>query len=317
MNAAPVAALSGVAWPTQSQGDRGTDVVALQYLLRLGLTPDPPPIRRAQLRTIVMPPVDGVFGVTTTDAVRRFQIGHGLAVSGMVDTATWTKLARPISVGAQGRAVIALQLELVQKRAAPVVVDGLFGSTTRSAILAFQKHAGLAQTGTVDTATWRTLLWHYEYPRFSSKGLCDYSVGNGLANWGTGEAAASLEAAGAWSVTYGYGRIAVGDVSFEHGGAIPGHETHRRGLDADIRPLRKANDQCTARTRWTFTTYDRSATRALVKAIRALTPGHIKLIYFNDPVLISEGLTTWHTGHDDHLHIRFCEPMSPATAYRC
>jgi hypothetical protein len=71
------------------------------------------------------------------------------------------------------------------------------------------------------------------------------------------------------------------------------------------------------RTRWTYTAYDRAAMRAVVKAIRALSPGHIKLIYFNDPVLISEGLTTWYSGHDDHLHIRFCEPLSPVAAYRC
>ena len=35
--------------------------------------------------------------------------------------------------------------------------------------------------------------------------------------------------------------------------------------------------------------YDRGATRALIKAIRAAAPGHIKVIYFNDPVLIREG----------------------------
>lgn len=316
-SATPAAALSGVAWPTQSEGDRGTDVIAVQDLLRVGLLPEPLPRRRALLRAIVMPPVDGVFGATTSDAVRRFQIGHGLAGSGIVDVATWSKLAVPLATGAQGPAVVALQRELVEKRSAALVVDGIFGATTRSAVLAFQKQVGLAQTGAVDTATWRTLVWHYELPRFSSKGLCDYSVGNGPANWGTAETTASLEAAGAWSVTHGYGRIAVGDVSFELGGPIPGHVTHQRGLDADIRPLRKANDQCTARTRWTYTTYDRSATRALVKAIRALTPGHVKLIYFNDPVLVSEGLTTWHSGHDDHLHIRFCEPLSPVAAYRC
>ena len=316
-SAAPAAALSGVAWPTQSQGDRGTDVAALQGLLRVGLQPDPLPRRRALLRAIVLPPVDGVFGATTTDAVRRFQLGHGLTVNGIVDVATWSKLAIPLSAGAAGRAVEALQRELAEKRGATLVVDGLFGSTTRSAVLVFQKHAGLAQTGTVDLATWRTLVWHYELPRFSSKALCDYSVGNGPANWGTADAIAGLEAGGAWSVAHGYGRLAVGDVSFEHGGPIPGHETHRRGLDVDIRPLRKANDQCTVRTRWTYTAYDRAAMRAVVKAIRALSPGQIKLIYFNDPVLISEGLTTWYSGHDDHLHIRFCEPLSPGATYRC
>jgi len=89
------------------------------------------------------------------------------------------------------------------------------------------------------------------------------------------------------------------------------------GLDADIRPLRKANDQCTQRTNWRSTAYDRAATRALVKALRALAPGHIKLIYFNDPVLVREGLTTAHAGHDDHLHIRFCELSHPNVLYDC
>jgi hypothetical protein len=84
-----------------------------------------------------------------------------------------------------------------------------------------------------------------------------------------------------------------------------------------IRPLRKANDQCAWGTRWTYATYDRAATRALVKAIRAIAPGHVKLIYFNDPVLISEGLTTWHTGHEDHLHVRFCEATHPVPLYDC
>jgi peptidoglycan hydrolase-like protein with peptidoglycan-binding domain len=316
-SATPAAALSGVGWPTQSQGDRGTDVAAVQGLLRVGLWPDPLPRRRALLRASVLPPVDGIYGATTTDAVRRYQLGHGLASTGIVDVATWSKLAIPLAIGATGQAVVALQRELVKKRSAVLVVDGIFGSTTRTAVLAFQKHAGLAQTGTVDVATWRTLVWHYELPRFSAKALCDYSVGNGPANWGTAETIAGVFAAGAWTVSRGYGRIAVGDVSFEHGGPIPGHESHQRGLDADVRPLRKANDQCTARTRWTDTTYDRAATRAFVKAIRSLSPGHVKLIYFNDPVLVSEGLTTWHTGHDDHLHIRFCEPLSPVAAYRC
>lgn len=43
----------------------------------------------------------------------------------------------------------------------------------------------------------------------------------------------------------------------------------------------------------------------------------MKLIYFNDPVLIREGLTTWYTGHDDHLHIRYCEKVYSVSAYDC
>ncbi len=43
-------------------------------------------------------------------------------------------------------------------------------------------------------------------------------------------------------------------------------------------------------------------------------PGHVKLIYFNDPVLIKEGLTTHYLGHDDHLHVRYCEAAHPERA---
>ena len=106
-------------------------------------------------------------------------------------------------------------------------------------------------------------------------------------------------------------------MSFEHGGNIPLHQTHEVGLDVDVRPIRKADNQCTWGTNWHYTTYDRTATRQLINDIRAAAPGHVKLIYFNDPVLIREGLTTHFAGHDDHLHIRYCEKHYPPAIYRC
>jgi hypothetical protein len=115
----------------------------------------------------------------------------------------------------------------------------------------------------------------------------------------------------------GHGRVAIGDIGFEHGGDIPGHMSHERGLDVDVRPMRKAEDQCRWGVNYHWSTYDRAATRDLVKAIRATAPGHVKLIYFNDPVLIREGLTKWYSGHDDHLHIRYCEKVHPIAAYDC
>ena len=71
--------------------------------------------------------------------------------------------------------------------------------------------------------------------------------------------------------------------------------------------MRKANDQCSHGSNWRLAAYDRSATRALIKAIQAATPGHVKFILFNDPQLIAEGLTRYQAGHDDHLHVHFCE----------
>ena len=46
----------------------------------------------------------------------------------------------------------------------------------------------------------------------------------------------------------GHGRVAVGDIGFEHGGDIPGHDTHEQGLDVDLRPMRDGANQCTNAT---------------------------------------------------------------------
>jgi len=309
------------AWPVQSIGDRGTDVAAIQQLLRAAAgTGSGGSARSVVVRGIdpTVVPIDGVFGAATALGVRAFQTSRGLPRTGIVDAATWSALAPPIGPGSTGDAVAALQRELREKQSASSMpIDGVFGAATATAVKAFQVHMALAQTGSGDATTWRLLVWHYELPRFSSAALCDYSAGNGPANWGTAETIATIEAAGRAMVGAGYGRVAVGDVSFELGGPLPGHETHQHGLDADLRLMRKANDQCSARTRWSLSTYDRAATRALILAIRAATPGHVKLIYFNDPVLVAEGLTTPLAGHDDHLHVRICEAWHPDPAYRC
>ena len=312
-SAPPAAAVAGVAWPVQSLGDRGTDVLAIQHLLRARLAPDPAP------GAVAPPPADGVFRSSTDAAVRAFQSANGLAPDGIVDWATWGKLIGHIREGATGELVVALQVELVAKRHAQLSISGRLGPVTEAALVAFQKHMWLAPTGVADTATWRALVWHDELPAFgSTTGLCDYSVGNGPANWGTAEAIATTEAVGRTVQSLGYGRVAVGDVSFEHGGPIPGHVTHERGMDDDVRPLRKANDQCAvAGTTWRSTAYDRAATRQMILRFRAYAPGHIKVIYFNDPILIGEGLTVAFTGHDDHLHVRFCEIRHPLTTYDC
>ncbi len=301
--AAPDASAFSTVYPVESLGNRGSEVRALQYLLR------------AKGRTV---PVDGVFGASTQRAVAAHQTAKGLRVTGVVDDATWRSLTPVLTSGSSGDAVRGLQGLLNEKRRSGLTVSGTYNDGTRKAVASFQRHMGSTADGIASAVTWRRLLWHFELPVWGgSTGLCDYSVGNGTANWGTGTAIGQLEAAATRIYAAGHGRVPIGDIGFEHGGDIPGHQTHERGLDVDIRPMRDANNQCTWGGTYRLANYDRAATRALIKAIRATAPRHVKLIYFNDPVLIDEGLTTWYPGHDDHLHVRYCDAGHPLAAYRC
>ncbi len=294
----PTQAYSGAFFPTQSIGNRGTDVKAVQYLLNVG--------------------PDGVFGAGTERAVKDFQAAHGLAADGIVGSVTWSQLTPTLRLGSRGNAVRALQTLLNEKRSTKLVVDGIFGSGTLRAVKEFQSHAGIGRDGVVGPTSWKQLLWHYEYPLFGST-LCDVDPdGNGNANWGTAAAIGQLEAAARSFASTGNGSVPVGDLSFEHGGSINGHASHMVGLDVDVWPIRTDNQQCLgSRITWQSGSYDRAATRQLIQAIRGAAPGHIKFIYFNDPELIRAGLTTAYPNHDNHIHVRYCEKFHPNSAYDC
>jgi len=291
-------------FPTQSSGNRGADVQAIQYLLQYN----------GQSVT-----ADGVFGASTVTAAKAFQTAKGLGVDGIVGPQTWTALAPTIRSGDNNAAVKALQVELNAKRRLSLPVDGVFSTTVRDAVTAFQSHAGIGADGIVGPITWRNLAWHYDYPDFSAN-LCDQDPdGNGTAaNWATSAAVAQLEQGARAFAATGQGQVPYGDAGFEHGGDIPGHSSHDVGMDIDIWPIRTDNAQCTAgRITWQSATYDRAATRQLIQSIKAAAPAHVRLIFFNDPTLINEGLTTEWPAHDNHLHVRFCEKVHPSSLYTC
>ncbi|MET9317128.1 penicillin-insensitive murein endopeptidase [Kribbella sp. NPDC003505] len=291
-------------FPTQSSGNRGADVQAIQFLLQYaGQSVD----------------ADGVFGATTVTAAKAFQTAKGLGVDGVVGPQTWGALTPTLRSGDSNAAVKALQVELNAKRRLSLPVDGVFGTAVRDAVVSFQSHAGIGADGIVGPITWRNLAWHYDYPDFSAN-LCDQDPdGNGTAaNWAAAAPVAQMEAAARSFASTGQGKVPYGDAGFEHGGDIPGHASHDNGMDIDIWPIRTDNGQCTAgRITWESTTYDRAATRQLIQAVRAAAPGHVKYIWFNDPTLISEGLTQQWPAHDNHLHVRYCEKVHPNSTYVC
>ena len=118
--------------------------------------------------------VDGIFGAKTYAAVTAFQKANNLGVDGIVGKLTWAKLygvspampvetttvvGRPmVSYGSRGDAVRKLQELLNALGYDCGSVDGIFGSKTKAAVLAFQKANGLGADGIVGPLTWGKLV---------------------------------------------------------------------------------------------------------------------------------------------------------------
>ena len=117
--------------------------------------------------------VDGIFGAKTYAAVTAFQKANSLGVDGIVGKLTWAKLygvspampvettvvGRPmVSYGSRGDAVRKLQELLNALGYDCGSVDGIFGSKTKAAVLAFQKANRLAADGIVAPLTWGKLV---------------------------------------------------------------------------------------------------------------------------------------------------------------
>ncbi|GAB4234827.1 MAG: hypothetical protein Kow00121_62490 [Elainellaceae cyanobacterium] len=104
--------------------------------------------------------VDGDFGWRTEVAVKRFQRQQGLRVDGIVGRETWVALRSAVKAGTrllrQGRSgsdVAELQ-GLLQVHGYPVQRDGIFGTETRQAVVAFQQAHHLSGNGVVGATTW-------------------------------------------------------------------------------------------------------------------------------------------------------------------
>lgn len=161
-------------------GSRGPSVVQAQVMLnRVGQ--NYPAIPRVA--------TDGIFGERTEATVRLFQEIFGLTPDGIIGEATWYQLVRlyvgvtnlaelesqgqtfyainwqapnNLQTGSRGQKVSQLQYMLsVMAEYVPsiptVAVDGIFGSRTQEAVIAFQRFAGLTPDGVVGPQTWNAL----------------------------------------------------------------------------------------------------------------------------------------------------------------
>jgi murein DD-endopeptidase MepM/ murein hydrolase activator NlpD len=106
--------------------------------------------------------IDGVRGPATTAAVKRFQVRAGLAATGVGDAPTRQALgrygryllgSRPLTRGAAGWDVAALQFLLAWHGFPSATFDGGLGVRTETALQRFQRWAGLPVDGVAGAAT--------------------------------------------------------------------------------------------------------------------------------------------------------------------
>jgi murein DD-endopeptidase MepM/ murein hydrolase activator NlpD len=112
-------------------------------------------------------PIDGVAGVQTTTAVKRFQKHAGLPADGVAGPATRKKLGRhglpelgrrPLALGAVGWDVARLQFLLAWHGFPSGSIDGGYGPRLERAVRNYQRWAGLQADGAAGGATISSIL---------------------------------------------------------------------------------------------------------------------------------------------------------------
>ncbi|SCN21686.1 Autolytic lysozyme [Clostridium sp. N3C] len=101
---------------------------------------------------------DGIYGIRTTEAVKRFQRIMAITVDGIAGTQTWNRLntilGKPLLKQGNANAVAT---RYVQWRLS-VGVDGIFGPITKNVVMNFQKNRGILVDGIVGPNTWKQLI---------------------------------------------------------------------------------------------------------------------------------------------------------------
>lgn len=159
---------------TFQQGSSGEEVLRIQRALNTIST---------QYPGIPMLVEDGFFGSATTTAVRAFQRQFSLTVDGIVGELTWNKIfeisalieegelngedmppypGTLLRVGSRGAAVQLMQerlnsISIYYPVIPQIAADGIFGNTTRQAVVTFQQLMGISADGIIGQQTWELI----------------------------------------------------------------------------------------------------------------------------------------------------------------
>ncbi|MFB1100926.1 N-acetylmuramoyl-L-alanine amidase [Terribacillus sp. JSM ZJ617] len=115
---------------------------------------------------------DGDYGDETVSAVKQLQKAAGITVDGIYGPASAKALdsyKKPAAKKSSGSAVVPYPGKLIRtgsrgkdveriQRAVGVAPDGIFGTNTRNAVIAYQKRHGLSVDGIVGKDTWNKMF---------------------------------------------------------------------------------------------------------------------------------------------------------------
>ena len=164
-------------------GEESTGVAVLQYYLAyISLF----------IPTVLSPTVDGIYGISTENAVKSFQKTYGLTIDGIVGEVTWNTIesiylgivesypieyregliipfpGRILRIGVEGNDVKALQEYLnyisdYYPEIPKVTVDGVFGPSTAAAVAAFSSRFDLqGDPQRVSAIKWKSIIDVYD-----------------------------------------------------------------------------------------------------------------------------------------------------------
>ena len=142
-------------------------------------------------KSIIAPPVDGIFESDTREALLAFQALKGLPTTGTADQETWELLyaayraslsqsvpprtvaifprvpkGLTLTLGSSGFPIMAIQYMLTELTSSygdlgEFEINGIYDEPTKNAVTVFQSHNVLPKTGNVDFDTWNQIADQY------------------------------------------------------------------------------------------------------------------------------------------------------------
>jgi len=187
-----------------------------------------------------------------------------------------------------------------------IAVTGICDANTIEGIKFFQKLFWPKPDGKIDPNgnTFKKLvaavaLNFAPLPQSGTVGYYTYSASP--RQWGTEKAIESLKSvASQFSVKKPGVNIGIGDISFRLGGKMSPHDSHQKGKNVDIRPIRTDGSQEPVSI--DDKAYSSEDTKTLVELL--IADANVKSILFNDSKIPN---VTYYKGHHNHLHVNFKE----------